>query len=134
MAQGWVRPRLAASRAPGGLLVGAADDTESPPLWKKDLIAIFERYSPVNPSKFKDLFAELQGRGLFERHGSLRTTIVPFEQSVEDFIRWLQSTSSLSRVTLGERTDAFAADVHALFARLGITRLSLPVAAALVWG
>ena len=57
-----------------------------------------------------------------------------FEQSVEDFIRALQSTSSLSRVTLGERTDAFAAEVRALFARLGITRIALPVAAMVVWG
>ena len=71
---------------------------------------------------------------LFERNGFLRTTVVPFEQAVEDFIRALQSTSSLSRVTLGERTDAFAADVRGLFARLGITRIALPVAAALVWG
>ena len=129
-----VMPRFADALAPGGRLVVVDDDVEYPSLWKKDVIAIIERYSPVNPSRFKDLFGELQGRGLFERQGFLKTTVIPFEQSVEDFIRGLQSTSSLSRVTLGERTDAFAADVRALFTRLGITRLVLPVAAGLVWG
>ena len=129
-----VMPRFAEALAPGGRLVVVDDDVAYPPLWKNDLIAIIERYSPVNASKFKDLFGDLQRRGLFERHGFLKTSVVPFEQSVEDFIRGLQSTSSLSRVTLGERTDAFAADLRALFARLGIARLSLPVAADIVWG
>ena len=134
MDHGVVMPRFADVLAPGGRLVVVDDDVAYPPLWKKDLIAIIERYSPINPSAFKDLFGELQRRGLFERHGFLKTTVVPFEQAVEDFIQALQSTSSLSRVTLGERTDAFAADVRGLFARLGITRIALPVAAALVWG
>ena len=129
-----VMPRFADVLAPGGRLMVVDDDVGYPPLWKKDLIAIIERHSPVNPSAFKDLFGDLQRRGLFERHGFLRTTVAPFEQSVEDFIRALQSTSSLSRVTLGERTDAFAAEVRALFARLGITRIALPVAAMVVWG
>src|SRR5205823_7287815 len=73
-----VMPRFADVLAPGGRLVVVDDDVGYPPLWKKDLIAIIERHSPVNPSAFKDLFGDLQRRGLFERHGFLRTTVAPF--------------------------------------------------------
>src|SRR5439155_1186695 len=37
-------------------------------------------------------------------------------------------------VTLGERTAAFAAEVRALFASLGVDRVAFPVAGSVVWG
>src|SRR5207244_5636709 len=107
---------------------------EYPPAWRDKLISIFERFSSRGPKAFLDIFEDLQRRGLFERHGFQRTSTIPFEQSIEDFIRALQSTSSLSRVTLGERTAAFAAEVRALFASLGVDRVAFPVAGSVVWG
>jgi SAM-dependent methyltransferase len=129
-----VMPRFHDALAPGGALAGVDHDEDYPTLWRDRLISIIERYSSNRPTAFVDLFGDLQRRGLFERRGSQRTSTVPFEQSVDDFVRALQSTSSLSRVTLGEKTDAFAADVRDLFATLGIERVAFPVAGHIVWG
>ncbi|HEV8468274.1 MAG TPA: class I SAM-dependent methyltransferase [Candidatus Limnocylindria bacterium] len=129
-----VMPRFHDALAPGGALAAVDHEEDYPPLWRDRLIRIIERYSSNRPTAFADLFGELQRRGLFERHGSQRTSTFPFEQSVEDFVRALQSTSTLSRVTLGERTDAFAAEVRGLFATLGVDRVAFPVAGHVVWG
>jgi len=129
-----VMPRFHDALAPGAVLAAVDHDEDYPPLWRDRLVRIIERYSPQRPAAFVDLFGELQRRGLFERHGSQRTSTVGFEQSVEDFLRALQSTSTLSRVTLSDRSDAFAAEVRGLFATLGIDRVAFPVAGHVVWG
>ena len=134
MDHGVVMRRFHDALAPGGRLAALDIEWEYPPAWRDKLISIFERFSSRGPKAFLDIFEDLQRRGLFERHGFQRTSTVPFEQSIEDFIHALQSTSSLSRVTLGERTAAFAAEVRALFASLGVDRVAFPVAGSVVWG
>ena len=130
-----VMPRFASALAHGGVLAALDQDWEYPPTWRAKLTEIIQRYSPLQRKPFfVDLFGELQTRGLFERLGSQRTSVVPFDQSVEDFVRALQSTSTLSRVTLGPRTDGLAADVRALFRNVGIDRVVVPVAGNVVWG
>lgn len=130
-----VMPRFAGALAPGGVLAALDRDEEYAPAWRAKLVAIIQRYSPLEKKDaFVDLFGELQRRGLFERLGFQRTSVVPLTESVEDLIRALQSTSTLSRVTLGARTDEFAAEVRALFQRLGLERVVVAVAGDLVWG
>jgi SAM-dependent methyltransferase len=130
-----VMPRFRDALAPEGFLVATDIDWEYPTTWRKDLISIIKRYSPTK-SKFlvDDLFGDLTKRGLFERAGFQRTSMVPVDQSVEEFVDALHSTSTLSRVTLQERTDAFADEVRALFARLGDDRVRFSVAGNIVWG
>ena len=94
-----------------------------------------KRYSPVNSKEFVvDLFGDLAQRGLFERSGFQRTSLVPADLSIDEFVNALQSTSSLSRVTLRERTDPFGEEVRALFAGLGLDRARFAVAGNVVWG
>jgi SAM-dependent methyltransferase len=130
-----VMPRFADALAPGGVLAALDRDEEYAPEWRAQLVAIIQRYSPLEKKPFfVDLFGELQRRRLFERLGFQRTSVVPLVEPVDDLIRALQSTSTLSRVTLGDRTDAFASDVRGLFERLGIGRVVVPVAGTVVWG
>ncbi|HEY8825353.1 MAG TPA: class I SAM-dependent methyltransferase [Candidatus Limnocylindria bacterium] len=135
MDQEVVMPRFRDSLAPGGLLVATDIDWEYAAPWRNQLIEIVKQYSPVNASTLAiDLFGDLARRGLFERAGFQRTSLVPVDLSIDELVNALQSTSSLSRVSLRQRTDAFGDDVRALFAKLGEDRARFPVAANMVWG
>jgi SAM-dependent methyltransferase len=129
-----VMPRFHDALAPGGRLALIDDEPELPPALREKLFAIFDRLSGKKPSAISDMFADLERRRLFERQGFQRTSTILFEQSVDDYIRALGSTSSLSRVTLGDRVDDLAAEVRALFASLGLDRVCFPVAGNVVWG
>jgi SAM-dependent methyltransferase len=128
-----VMPRFRDALAPGGRLVATDIEWDYPPAWRDALTAIIKRYSPVNSKPFvADLFGDLAERGLFERSGFQRTSFVSVDLSIEEFVSALQSTSSLSRVTLGERADAFGDEVRALFNALD--RVRFAVAGNVVWG
>jgi SAM-dependent methyltransferase len=130
-----VMPRFRDSLAPGGFLAATDIDWEYPPAWRDKLTEIIKSYSPVSASSIAvDLFGDLARRGLFERAGFQRTSLVPVDLSVDDFVNALQSTSSLSSASLQERTAAFGNDVRALFATLESDRVRFAVAANLVWG
>ena len=130
-----VMPRFRDVLVPGGLLVATDIEWEYAPAWGDKLIRIFKRYSPINAKEFVvDLFGDLARRSLFERAGFQRTSLVPVDLSVDEFVNALHSTSSLSRVSLQERTDAFGDEVRALFADLGEDRVRFSVAGNVVWG
>ena len=50
-------------------------------------------------------------QGLLVLEGEERTAPEPFDQSVDDYVRLLGSTSTLSRVTLGSRAAEFRSRV-----------------------
>ena len=130
-----VMPRFRDSLAPGGFLVATDIDWEYAPAWRDRLIDIVKKYSPVNASALAvDLFGDLARRGLFERAGFQRTSLVPVDLSIDELVNALRSTSSLSRVSLQERTEAFGNEVRALFAELESDRARFAVAANVVWG
>ena len=130
-----VMPRFRDALAPGGVLAATDIDWDYPPAWRDRLIAIFEKYSPVNSKHFvTDLFGDLAARGLFERAGFQRTSLVAVDLSIDDFVNALHSTSSLSRVSLGERTAAFGDEVRALFADIGEDRARFAIFGNVVWG
>jgi hypothetical protein len=130
-----VMPRFRDALAPGGFLVATDIDWEYAAAWREKLIAIIKKYSPVNASALAvDLFGDLACRGLFERAGFQRTSLVPVDLSIDEFVNALRSTSSLSRVSLQERTDAFGDDVRALFAGLELDRVRFAVFGNVVWG
>jgi SAM-dependent methyltransferase len=130
-----VMPRFRAALAPGGRLAATDIDWEYPPEWRDDLVAIIKRYAAARPKPLgDDLFGGLVARGLFERSGFQRTSEVQVEQSIDEFVGALQSTSTLSRVMLGDRTDLLATEIRALFARLGLDRVRFAVAGTVVWG
>jgi hypothetical protein len=130
-----VMPRFRDALAPGGVLAATDIEWEYAPAWRDKLIRVFERYSPINSKKFAvDLFGDLARRRLFERSGFQRTSFIPADLSVDEFVNALRSTSSLSRVSLQERTEAFADEIRALFAELGQDRVRFAVAANVLWG
>jgi SAM-dependent methyltransferase len=130
-----VMPRFRDALAPGGFLVATDVEWEYPAAWRADLLAIIKRYSPIKSPVFvANLFGDLAKRGLFQRAGYQRTSLVPVDQSIDDFVSALQSTSTLSRVTLQERSDAFAGEVRALFARLELDRVRFAAAGNVIWG
>jgi SAM-dependent methyltransferase len=130
-----VMPRFRDVLAPGGYLAATDIEWEYPPAWRDKLIAIIKDYSPITPKDFVvDLFGDLARRGLFERAGFQRTSLVPVDLPVDDFVMALQSTSSLSRVSLRERTGELAGDVRALFSEIGESRVRFAVFGNVVWG
>jgi SAM-dependent methyltransferase len=130
-----IMPRFRDALAPGGYLAATDIEWDYPPAWRDRLIEIFKKYSPVNSKEFGvDLFGDLAQRRLFERAGFQRTSMLTVDLSIDDFVNALHSTSSLSRVTLAERTDPFADEVRALFASLGLDRARFAVAGNVVWG
>jgi hypothetical protein len=59
---------------------------------------------------------------------------MPFEQSVEDYLGMLHSTSTLAQVRLGNRSASFDEDVRGVFARRGLDWLRFEVVGQVLWG
>ena len=142
-----VMPRFAASLAPGArLAILETDDGEHP---LPEMLQITERYSEL--SHHADLTDMLKGlnvasgcrhgvdkaldaSGWFIREGEQRTAAVSLCRSVEEYLEFLHSTSTLARVRLGDRADRFDADVRDLFARNGMSSIERQVVGVVVWG
>ena len=80
------------------------------------------------------LVRSLEASGHFVREGERTAAPVPYEQSVDDYMSMLASTSSLSRSTLGDRANEFERDARAILARHGVTRVRAHLVAEVVWG
>jgi hypothetical protein len=76
----------------------------------------------------------LDASGRFAIDGRHRTAPAQFEQSVDDYLRMLHSTSTLARVRLGDRAPAFDAEVRAVFSRHGLDRVRCDVIGIVTWG
>lgn len=141
-----VMPRFASALAPGGrLAILETDDGEPQP----EVLEIIKRYSELDhhtdladtvaavsgPSGCRHgVDSVLDGSGWFIQEGEQRTEPVPLHRSVEEYLEYLHSTSSLARVRLGERADRFDADVREVFARNGMTAMDRQVVGVVVWG
>ena len=102
---------------------------------RDEFVSVIRRHSALeHHDDFGALLAKLESTGHFARDGEHRTRPVPFEQSVDDYMAMLSSTSSLSRATLGERADAFEREARAVLARHHIDRIRFDVVGMVVWG
>lgn len=63
-----------------------------------------------------------------------RTPRVARQQSVQEYVGVLGSTSTLSRATLGSRADEFSRELRSLFARRRVDRVRYGVIGNLAWG
>ena len=86
------------------------------------------------PTQYPARLKTLVDRGLFVLQGERRTTPVPFEQSIDDVLSSLHSTSTLSRVTLGDRLASFDNDMRAALAPFGKGPLRSDIVAYIAWG
>ena len=98
-------------------------------------LEIIQRHSPVNDHvETADTVDALVERGLFTLDGVERTAPIAFEQPIDDVLHRLHSTSTLSRVTLGDRLDDFDAEMRAAYAKHGVDRARFGVVGYVAWG
>jgi len=130
-----VLPRFADALHASGVLAIAHLPTPHYP-WGDTLHALIRQYSTLQNYQPFDMIALLESRKLFTKEGEHETTPVPFTQSVEDFITFHHSMSSLDREVMT------AADIAAFddALRAAVTpyatdgMLTFSVTAHVVWG
>jgi ubiquinone/menaquinone biosynthesis C-methylase UbiE len=98
-----VLPRFAAALEPDGFLALVnRDEYEAP--WREALKPAYRAYSTNQNYRPYDVIHELEARGLFTKIGTWRTELIAFMPSIEEYIEYQHSRSSLSR----ERMDPAA--------------------------
>ena len=128
-----VLPRFRDALAPGARLaiVGNANVHGT---YREEVWAITDRYAVVaKHPETPDAVAAVRASGLFKIEEEERTEPMSFEQSVDEYIEFLHSTSVLTHAQLGERAQALDAELRAVFARRGIEQLRYGVVATLTW-
>ena len=130
-----VLPRFRDALAPGARLAIVDTETTHTGAWRPEMLAIIRSYSPVvHHDETHEVVARAVEQGLMVLEGEVRTDPHPFDQSVDDYLRLLGSTSTLSRVTLGPRARAFEAECRELFARHQLQRIVSHVVGYVAWG
>ena len=131
-----VMPRFRDALATGGVLAIVNSESDyAKQEWRDEFIDLIRRFEPGSHHlEFVDLVRSLEASGHFVREGQRTAAPVPYEQSIDDYMTMLASTSALSRITLGDRADDFARDARAIFARNALTRVRAELVAEVVWG
>jgi SAM-dependent methyltransferase len=129
-----VLPRFRDALAPGAhLAILNTEKTESGD-WHPQLLDVIRRYSPLkNYLEPHERVAQDAKQGLFKLVGEERTPPETQDQSVDDYIRLLGSTSTFSHVTLGSRAGAFEAECREVFARHKMTRVRSQIVGYVAW-
>ena len=129
-----VLPRFRDALASGARLAIVDTETTHSGEWRTEMLDIIQRYSPLEHHlETHEMVLRAVEQGLFELEGEARTAPEPFDQSVDDYLRLLGSTSTLSRVTLGSRATAFETECRDLFARRQMTRIRSTVVGYVAW-
>jgi SAM-dependent methyltransferase len=133
---GIVLPRFRAALAPGARVAVVDIEAVHPPGPLRDAhLEIIQRYSPLDDHvETADMVGTLVERGLFAIEGQKRTEAVAFEQSIDDVLHRLHSTSTLSRVTLGAKLDDFDVEMRAAYAAHGVDTARFSVVGYVAWG
>lgn len=128
-----VLPRFHAALAPGARLAIVGNSNVHGP-YREEVWAVTDRYAAVaKHPETADAIAGVAASGLFRIESEERTEAMPFEQSVEEYLEFLHSTSVLTREQLGDEAAAFDSEVRAVFARHGIDRLHYAVVGSVTW-
>lgn len=129
-----VFPRFRTALAPGAFVAVADTDYVHGP-YRDDVLAVIRSYSELKRHRRSEEIAdELRSSERFMVAGEHRTDPEPFKQSVDDYIEHLHSTSTLARVRLGDRSNAFDAGIRSVFERHRISRLRYGVVGIVIWG
>ncbi|GAC1703121.1 MAG: hypothetical protein NVS9B6_19880 [Candidatus Limnocylindrales bacterium] len=126
-------PRLAAALATGAKLALMDMSVGAHPL--PEMIDLIIRYSEVDHHKeLSEVVTDLEASGHFSREGERRTATRVVRRSLDEYLEFLHSTSTLARVRLGSRAQGFDAEVRALFQRHGMTAIEREYGATVIWG
>jgi SAM-dependent methyltransferase len=102
---------------------------------REEVLAVIVRYSPLKDHvSTREMIDGLAERGAFVVEGKEAAPPRPFEQSVNEYIGLVHSTSTLNRGVLGSRAADFERDMRAIFARHGMDRVRYDIVAGVVWG
>ncbi len=131
-----VLPRFRAMLAPGARL--AIVDTENvhrSTAVREESLAVIIRYSPIKDHQStREMLDGLIARGAFVLEGMEAAPPMPFEQSVDEYLGLIGSTSTLNRAILGLSAADFERDMRAVFARHGTERVRYDVVGGVAWG
>lgn len=127
-------PRLRDALAPGAVM--AVADTENVHgSYHDEVLSVIKEHSELDHHKeTKDLMDDLRLAGRFVVRGHERTKPMAFEQTVDDYIEMLHSTSTLARVRLGDRSSGFDEQIRSVFRRHGLGRIRFGVVGVVIWG
>ena len=127
-------PRLRDALAPAAF-VAVADTEFVHGSYHAEVLSVIKEFSEVEHHiETTEFMEKLRSAGRFTIEGHERTEPIAFEQSVDDYIGMLHSTSTLSRVRLGDRSSRFDERIRAVFKRHGIGRLRFGVVGVVIWG
>ncbi len=131
-----VMPRFGAALAPGGrLAIVDMDSTYGEQKWRGEFLELIRAFSPIPHHLEKtERVRALEASGHFVREGESGAQQSTVEQSVDDYLAMLASTSTLSRTTLGAQADEFDRRARDIFARHGMTRIHADVVSGVTWG
>ena len=130
-----VMPRFRAALAPGARLAVVDTETTHSGDWRPGMLEVIRRYSPLEHHlDTHEVVSGLVKQGLFVVEGEERTAPELSDQSIDEYLGLLGSTSTLSRFTLGSRADAFDAECRELFARHAMERVRSHVVGYVAWG
>jgi hypothetical protein len=129
-------PRFRDALAPGAVLAIVNSESEyARHEWRDEFIALIQKFSPIaHHLEFAEMVRSLETSGHFTRIAERSAAPVPYEQSVDEYIAMLASTSSLSRTSLGGRADDFEREARSIFARHALDRIRAKLVAEVVWG
>jgi hypothetical protein len=131
-----VLPRFRAMLAPGARL--AVVDTENvhpSAAFRAEVLEVIVSHSPVKDHKStREVLDDLVARGLLVIEGREALPPMPFEQSINEYLGFLGSTSTLNSMILGSRAADFDREMRAIFARHGIERVRRDVLGEVTWG
>jgi len=129
-----VLPRFRDALAPGAHLAILNTETTHSGEWHPQIVDVIQRYSPLEHHlETHEMVARDAAQGLVRLVGEERTAPVPFGRSVDDYLRLLGSTSTLSRVSLGSRADAFESECREVFARYELRQIRSSVVGYVAW-
>ena len=129
-----VFPRFRKALSPDGYL--ALVDLDGSVPWKSELDRIFAEFSTNPDYRPYDMVKDWQGSGLFDSRGEKKTAPVPFSQSLDDYLAFLHSMSSLTRNSMSrERASAFDEEIRRLVVPHSQKGdIEMKVSSTIVWG
>jgi len=128
-----VLPRFREALAPRAFLAVVDTENVHGP-YREEVWAVTDRHAAVaRHPETPDAIAAVRASGQFTIEGEERTEPTSFEQSVDEYIEFLHSTSVLTRAQLGERAAAFDDEVRAVFAGHRLERIRYGVVGSVTW-
>jgi SAM-dependent methyltransferase len=127
-------PRLRDALAPSAVMT-IVDTENVHGAYHPEILAVIKEHSEIEHHvETTELMAGLEAAGRFVIEGQERTAPVAFEQSVDEYLEMLHSTSTLARVRLGDRVTRFDEQIRAVFARHRLDRVRFGVVGVVIWG